>query len=161
MTTLLLVCFCTVPRRVIWAVILSHNRRQNELRHFALYRAFYFLLTSKAGNIAFPPPSPLCNVVPLFELPIQNKHPNTEWRGQGRGVDSFALWSYPIWVQCLHNFVADCVFTLPDSSYFGAKTILSDRASLPHQNSDFDAISVKEKSRAALHDLESGASHIR
>ena len=32
-------------------------------------------------------PHPL-NVVPLFELPIENnKHPNFEWRGGGRGVD--------------------------------------------------------------------------
>ena len=30
---------------------------------------FYLLLASKGGNIAFPPPS---NVVPLFELPIEN-----------------------------------------------------------------------------------------
>ena len=38
----------------------------------------------------FPPPSPPCNVVPLFELPLENKkHPNFEWRGQGRGVDSY------------------------------------------------------------------------
>ena len=44
-------------------------------------------------------------------LPIENnKHHNFEWRGQGRAVDSFALWSYPIWVQCLNNFVADCVY---------------------------------------------------
>ena len=27
---------------------------------------------------------------------------------RGKGVDSFVLWSYPIWVQCLNNFVADC-----------------------------------------------------
>ena len=39
----------------------------------------------------FPPPSPPCNVVPLFELPLENKkHPNFEWRGKGRGVDSYA-----------------------------------------------------------------------
>ena len=38
----------------------------------------------------FPPPSPPCNVVPLFELPLENKkHRNFEWRGQGRGVDSY------------------------------------------------------------------------
>ena len=30
--------------------------------------------------------------------------------GRGKGVDSFVLWSYPIWVQCLNNFVADCRF---------------------------------------------------
>ena len=34
-----------------------------------------------------------------------NKHLNFDWRGQGRGVDSFHLLSYPIWVQCLNNFV--------------------------------------------------------
>ena len=40
---------------------------------------FYVLLTSKGGKITFPPPSPPCNVVPLFELPIENnKHPNFE-----------------------------------------------------------------------------------
>ena len=40
--------------------------------------------------MAFPPPSPPCNVVPLFELPLENKkHPNFEWRGHGRGVDSY------------------------------------------------------------------------
>ena len=70
---------------------------------------FYNLLTSKGENIAFPPPSHPCNVVPMFKLPIENnKHPNFEWRGQGRGEDSFVLWSYPIWVQCLNNFDADC-----------------------------------------------------
>ena len=44
----------------------------------------------KRGKDEFPPPSPPCNVVPLFELPLENKkHPNFEWRGQGRGVDSY------------------------------------------------------------------------
>ena len=51
---------------------------------------------------------PFC-VVPLFELPIENnKHPNFEWRQQRRGVDSFVLWGYRLWVHCLNNFVADC-----------------------------------------------------
>ena len=45
----------------------------------------------------------------MFELPTENnKHPNFERRGQGRGADSFVSWIYPIWVQCLNNFVADC-----------------------------------------------------
>ena len=71
--------------------------------------AFYVLLTSKGEVIAFPPPSPPSKVVLMFELPRENnKHPNFEWRGQGRGTDSFVLLSYPIWVQCLNNFVADC-----------------------------------------------------
>ena len=31
----------------------------------------------------------------MFKLPIQdNKHPNFEWRGQGRGADSLVLWRY-------------------------------------------------------------------
>ena len=33
-----------------------------------------------------------CNVVSLFELPTENKKlPTFEWRGGGRGVDSFVL----------------------------------------------------------------------
>ena len=91
--------------------ILNHdyNRRQNELRHFPKTGFFFYvLLTSKGGNIAFPPPSPPCNVVPMFKLPIENnKHPNFECRGHGRGADSFVLQSYPICV--LNNFVADCL----------------------------------------------------
>ena len=61
---------------------------------------FDVFLTSKGENVAFPPRSSPCSVVPLFELPLENnKHPNFEWRGWGRGVDSYVLWSYPIWVQ--------------------------------------------------------------
>ena len=75
----------------------------------ALNLLFDVFRTSKGEKIAFPPPSGPYNVVPLFELPLENKkHPNFEWRGQERGVDSYVLWSYPIWVQCLNNFVADC-----------------------------------------------------
>ena len=39
-----------------------------------------------------------------------NKHHNFEWRGQGEGVDYFVLYSYPIWLQCLNNFVALSLF---------------------------------------------------
>ena len=68
----------------------SDNRRQNELRHFALNGLFDVFRTSKREKITFPRPSPPCNVVPLFELPLENKkHPNFEWRGHGRGVDSY------------------------------------------------------------------------
>ena len=68
----------------------SYNRRQNESRHFALNGFFDVFRTSKGEKIAFPPPSPPCNIVPLFELPLENKkHRNFEWRGQGRGVDSY------------------------------------------------------------------------
>ena len=69
----------------------SCNRRQNGSRHFARNELFDVFRTSKGEKIAFPPPSPPCNVVPLFKLPLENKkHPNFEWRGQGRGVDSYA-----------------------------------------------------------------------
>ena len=44
----------------------------------------------KKKKKAFPPPSPPLSVVPLFELPLENKkHPNFEWRGQGRVVDPY------------------------------------------------------------------------
>ena len=75
----------------------SDNRRQNELRHFAQNWAFLRFINFKRRKYSFPPPSPLCNVVLMFELPIENnKHPNFDWRGQGRGADSFVLESYPI-----------------------------------------------------------------
>ena len=48
---------------------------------------FWRFTDFKRGKNAFPPPSSPYNVVPLFELPIENnKHP----RGQGRGVDCLA-----------------------------------------------------------------------
>ena len=51
-------------------------------RHFTLKGLFDVFLTSKEENIAFPPPSPPCNVVRLFKLPLENnKHPNFKWRG--------------------------------------------------------------------------------
>ena len=74
----------------------NHNRRQNELRHFAQNWLFYVLLTSKEGNIAFLPHPLRAMLCPCSSLPIKNnKHRNFEWRGQGRGADSFVLRSYP------------------------------------------------------------------
>ena len=74
--------------------IIGDNRRQSELRHFALNWAFLGFTDLKRAKYSFSSPSPPCNVVPMFELPIENnKHPNFEWRGQGKGVDSFVLWS--------------------------------------------------------------------
>ena len=64
--------------------LVTNLQRQNQLRHFAKMGLFDILMTSKGENKAFPPPSPPCNVVPLFKLPIENhKHPNFEWRGGG------------------------------------------------------------------------------
>ena len=101
----------TLSRPHSLTFIYYYNRQQNELRHFALNWAFYILLTSTRGSIAFPPSSPPCNVVPMFKLPTENsKHPNFERRGQRRGANSFVLWTYPIWVQCLNYFVAHCSY---------------------------------------------------
>ena len=44
----------------------SYNRRQNELRHFAQNWAFLRFINFKGRKYSFPPPSPPCNVVPLF-----------------------------------------------------------------------------------------------
>ena len=62
------------------------NRRQNELRHFALKGLFDVLLTSKEKNITFPPPSPPCNVVPKFELSLENNKLPTLKGGDRGGV---------------------------------------------------------------------------
>ena len=63
-----------------------------KLRHIALKGLSDTLLTSRGENKAFPPTSPPCNVVPLFELSKENnRHPTFEWRGGGRGVDSFVV----------------------------------------------------------------------
>ena len=71
--------------------------RQDELRRFAQNWAFLRFINFKRRKYSFPPSSPPCNVVPLFYLPVENnKHPNFEWRGQGRGADSFVLRNYPI-----------------------------------------------------------------
>ena len=51
---------------------ITNNRWQNLLRHFTPKGAKGPLKTSKGENIAFPPPSPPCNVVPLFELNYRN-----------------------------------------------------------------------------------------
>ena len=58
--------------------------------------AFWCSTELKGVSKEIPLPSPPCNVVPLFELPVEsNKHPNFEWREGGRGEDD---WSYPIFV---------------------------------------------------------------
>ena len=116
--------------RKLTSYIDTYNRRQNKLRHFALNWAFLYFTDFKRGKYSFSSPIPsmqCCAAVRAIPLE-NNKHLNFEWRGQGRGVDSFVLRSYPISVQSLNNFVADCrlwyVHTMPDSSYEGRKIIL-------------------------------------
>ena len=43
-------------------------------------------LTSRGENKAFPPSSPPCNVLPLFELPTENNNKKTLNEGEGGGV---------------------------------------------------------------------------
>ena len=70
-----------------------NNQRQNEVQHFALNSVFYLLLTSKGGNIAFPPPS---NVVPLFELPTENNKLHELWmEATGEGCGFFCSLKLP------------------------------------------------------------------
>ena len=68
----------------------SYNWQRNELRHFALKGLFDIFLTSKGENIAFPSPSPPCNVALLFELPLENKKTPQLW---DRGGVWFLLFS--------------------------------------------------------------------
>ena len=56
------------------------------MRHFALKGLFDVFLTSKEENIAFPPPSPPRNVVPLLELPLEKKNTPTLNGGDRGGV---------------------------------------------------------------------------
>ena len=133
LTSVIILSIAPVPNKTTSSA--GYNRRQNELRHFPLKGLFDVFLTSKGENIAFPPPSPACNVVPLFELPLE-KRTNTpiKWRGQGRGVYSFVLWSYPIWVQCLNNFVGDCrLLHPPDGTVFDSSNQNNVPASCLHR----------------------------
>ena len=64
----------------------------------------------KGENKAPPPPSPSCNVVSLFELPVENnKHPYFEWRGGEGGGLVFSLK-----LPCLSAFVflENCMVTM-------------------------------------------------
>ena len=75
------------------------------------------------GKIKLSLPHLPCNVVLLFELPAENnKHPNFEWKGGGRGVDCFVLWSYPIWLltmsqQFFCQLLVNSQFPLPFSPW--------------------------------------------
>ena len=51
------------------------------MRRFALKGLSDVSPTSKGENKAFPSPSPSCNVVLLFELPLQNKQTKTTLNG--------------------------------------------------------------------------------
>ena len=61
------------------------------------------------NNYSFSPPPPIPSMQCCAAVRAtfrNNKPPNFEWRRQGRGVDYFVLWSYPIWVQCLNDLSA-------------------------------------------------------
>ena len=77
----------------------TRNQRQNELRHFALNSAF--LLTHPLHAV-------LCRCSSYLQKTTNTPTLNQGWGVHGRGVDSFILWRYHIWVQSLNYFVADC-----------------------------------------------------
>ena len=97
---------CLLRQTLLGLWLSNYNRQQNELRHFEVF------LTSKGENIPFPPPIPsmqCCTAVWATYRKQQTHHLWIEGTGGGGGVDSFGLRSYPIWVQCLNNFVTDFI----------------------------------------------------
>ena len=63
--------------------------------------AFWRFTDFQRGKYSFSSPIPSmqhCAAVQATLAVENNKHPNFEWRGGERGVDSFVLCSYPIWV---------------------------------------------------------------
>ena len=75
----------------------TYNRRQNKLRHW--------LQKGKYSFSSLIPSMQCCAAVRATYRKQQT--PQIWMEGEGVGVDSFVLWRYPIWVQCLNNFVAD------------------------------------------------------
>ena len=76
----------------LWYRLGNYNRRQNELRHFALELGFFtFYWFQKEKKIAFLPPSPPCNVLPMFELPTEKNNwtPQFWMEGIGEGCGLF------------------------------------------------------------------------
>ena len=69
----------------------ERHSEENQLRHFALKDFSDILLTSKGENKAFPLPSPPCNFVPLFELPVVQKTTNTPTLNGGEGEQVWTL----------------------------------------------------------------------
>ena len=65
--------------------------------------------------------------------------------GKRRSVDCFVLWSYPIWVQCLNNFVADYVSMQVDIGLFQKELHL-----LPFDGKIFLALLLKRPPKCCL-----------
>ena len=64
--------------------------------------AFWRFTDVQRGKYSFSSSIPSmqhCAAVQATLAVENNKHPNFEWRGRERGVDSFVLCSYPIWVR--------------------------------------------------------------
>ena len=82
----------------------TYNWRQNELRHFTLNWAFCMLYWLQKEEIQLFLPHPLhASCADVCATNRKQQTPQLWMEGQGRGVDFFVLWSYPIWVQCLNN----------------------------------------------------------
>ena len=84
----------------LWHRLGNYNRRQNELRHFALELGFFtFYWLQKEKKIAFLPPSPPCNVLPMFELP-KEKTNTPVLNGGDRGGVRIVLFSEVTLFEC-------------------------------------------------------------
>ena len=101
--------FHTVPS----SFVLHCSLKQQKV--FSLYFQT-FLALSTIGDNRVRHPTLNWAFLHFTDFKGENKHPNVEWRGQGSGVDSFVLWSYPIWAQCLNSFVTDCNQNCPSEN---------------------------------------------
>ena len=110
----------------LWHRLGNYNRRQNELKYFALNEAFlrFTAFKRRKFSFSFPISSTQCSADVRATYRKKNKHPSFEWRGQGRGADSIVLWSYPIWVQCLNNFVSDCRCVMYQFRHYNVSRVL-------------------------------------
>ena len=109
------------------------NRQQNKSRHFPLNWAVFISLSSKGGNTrgggeggvySFSSPIPSMQCCATVRATYRKQQTPQLWMdstAQGRGVDYFVPWSYPIWEQRLNNFVANCRLVLVSYICFQSK----------------------------------------
>ena len=74
-----------------------------------LYKGAFCCFTDfKRGKLIFSSPIPSMQCCAAVRATYRKQQTPQLWmEGRGRGVDSFVLWSYPVWAQCLNNFVAN------------------------------------------------------
>ena len=78
--------------------------------------AFWRFTDFHRGKWSFSSPMPSMQCSAAVRATYRKQQTPQLWmKGRGRGVDSFVLCSYPIWVRCLNKFVVDCRFEQTDS----------------------------------------------